>query len=162
MLGSVAEMAAAQIQYGAPLNTGQAREASFRIVPISRYAPMLSNRTRKLLPDIPTPIMAGLSPKTDPVWIPATIRPAAPDVKELAPTFIWTDADVSAGETAVRLTSSLIRSTSIAPGPATTVVQHRRARAGRNRLLATGDSGSPPKHLAPARTMNLRCPPARP
>jgi hypothetical protein len=113
MLGSVAEMAAAQMQYGAPLNTGQARQARFRIVPIPRYAPILSNRTREPLPNIPAPLMAGLSPTTEQVWIPATIRPAAPDVKELAPTFTWTNADVSAVATAVRITSSTTRSTEL-------------------------------------------------
>lgn len=113
MLGTVAEMAAAQIQYGAPLNTGQARQARFRIIPIPRYAPMLSNRTREPLPDIPAPLMAGLSPTTEQVWIPATIRPAAPDVKELAPTLTWTNADIRAGATDVRITSSTTRSTEL-------------------------------------------------
>ena len=113
MLGSVVEMAAAQIQYGAPLNTGQARQARFRIVPIPRYAPMLSNRTRGPLPDLPAPLREGLSPTTEQVWIPATIRPAAPDVKELAPTFTWTNTAVSAGTTAIRITSSTTRSTEL-------------------------------------------------
>ena len=113
MLGGVAEMRGAQFQYKATLNTGQARQASFRIVPISRYAPMLSSRTREPLPELATPIMDGLSPKTAAVWIPATIHPAAPDVKELSPTFTWTDNKVSAGATNATITSSTIRSTAL-------------------------------------------------
>jgi hypothetical protein len=113
MLGSIEEMRAAQFQYGAPLNTGQAREARFRVVPIPRYAPLLSNRSKELSPAVPAPMLAGLSPETARVWIPATIRPSAPDVKELNPTLTWTNAYVSAGSTAERITASTTRSAAL-------------------------------------------------
>jgi hypothetical protein len=113
MLGNVPEMKTAQFQYGAPLNTGQAREARFRVVPIPRYGPLLSNRSKEPSRSVPAPMLAGLSPPTLKHWIPATIRPAAPDVKELGPIFTWTNSGVSVGATAARATSSKIRSAAL-------------------------------------------------
>jgi len=112
MLGTVAEMENAKIQYGAPLHTGQARTARFRIIPLPRYAPMLSSKPGDL-PSVLSPEMKRLCPETGSVWIPATIRPAAPDVKDLIPTFTGTDTSVSAGLTAGRIISSTTRSVAL-------------------------------------------------
>ena len=113
MLGSVAEMKTAKIQYGAPLHTGQARQACFRIIPLPRYASMLSGKANELPSVLAADGKDSLYPATDSVWIPATIRPAAPDVKALIPTFTWTDSGVSAGMSAARITSSRTRSTAL-------------------------------------------------
>lgn len=83
LLGRIAEMQKATIQYGAPLQHGQARQATFRVVPIARHVSMISRKAIAL--------PGQFLKETAPVWIPATIRPAAPDVKELVPIFSWDD-----------------------------------------------------------------------
>ncbi|MEE1611889.1 hypothetical protein [Microvirga sp. CF3016] len=85
LLGRIADMQQAAIQYGAPLQHGQARQATFRVVPVARHTSMISRKP------IPIPEQF-LNEASAPVWIPATIRPAAPDVKELVPVFHWDDS----------------------------------------------------------------------
>jgi hypothetical protein len=83
-------MVGAKIQFGAPLQHGQARQARLRIVPLARHAPMLNARAEQGT----TLDKEDLWPASDPVWIPATMRPAAADVKELSPTFAWSSSTV--------------------------------------------------------------------
>jgi hypothetical protein len=85
LLGRIAEMEQAIVQYSAPMQNGQARQAIFRVVPTARHVSMISKKA------IPLPEQFLKKPSA-PVWIPATIRPAAPDVKELVPIFSWDDS----------------------------------------------------------------------
>ncbi|WP_035697142.1 hypothetical protein, partial [Bradyrhizobium liaoningense] len=62
LLGRIAEMQKATIQYGAPLQHGQARQATFRVVPIARHVSMISRKAIAL--------PGQFLKETAPVWIP--------------------------------------------------------------------------------------------
>jgi hypothetical protein len=106
LLGRVPEMAGAKIQFAAPLQHGQARQARLRLVPLARHAPTLQTLAKDGKPPD-----ERLSPPSESMWIPASIRPAAPDVKELSPTFAWTSPSASprAPSTRHRLRTSGLR-----------------------------------------------------
>jgi hypothetical protein len=83
LAGRDPRMTGATVQYLAPLNHGQARQAQLRVVPSARHAAMIS--TKLAPPSLQHPV-------TPAVWIPATIQPAAPDCKELIPCLTWVES----------------------------------------------------------------------
>ncbi|MCW8087680.1 hypothetical protein [Sabulicella glaciei] len=77
---------------GAPLADGGARRARLRVVALPRHAASLERPPGTLrFGETEPPAVRRVSMETEPVWLKATIRPAAPAPKELVPTFTWTE-----------------------------------------------------------------------
>ncbi|MXP65633.1 hypothetical protein E0493_19985 [Roseomonas sp. M0104] len=67
---------------GTPLVDGGARRVRLRVTALPRHA---ATTLRPDETDAPGQVLAV----SEPIWLNATIRPAAPDPKELVPTFVW-------------------------------------------------------------------------